>query len=112
MSHRSQTLPEEVINAITHGLGVVFALVSIPILLEKTNKMGGFLPYLAVLAFGAGMLAVYLSSTLYHAVQSPRLKQQLHVCDHVSIFFLIGGSYVPFIVHYADARHLRKQIIF
>ena len=104
MNHRSQTLPEEIVNAFTHGLGVVFALVSIPILLEKTNKMGGFLPYLAVLAFGAGMLAVYLSSTLYHAVQSPRLKQQLHVCDHVSIFFLIGGSYVPFIVQYADAQ--------
>ncbi len=104
MSHRSQTLPEEVINALTHGLGVVFALVSIPILLEKTRKMGEFMPILAIFIFGLGMFAVYLSSTLYHAVQSPKLKQRLHVCDHVSIFFLIGGTYVPFIVQYADAQ--------
>ena len=45
MSHRSQTLPEEVVNAITHGLGVVFALVSMPFLLEKTGKTGDFRDY-------------------------------------------------------------------
>ena len=104
MSHRSQTLPEEVVNAFTHGLGVVFALVSMPYLVEKSRKMGEFMPVLAVLIFGIGMLAVYVSSTLYHSIQSPKLKQRLHVCDHVSIFFLIGGSYVPFVVAYADAR--------
>jgi hemolysin III len=103
MAHRSQTLPEEIVNAITHGLGVVFALVSMPFLLEKARKMGELMPVLAVSIFGIGMLAVYLSSTLYHATRSPKLKQRLHVCDHVSIFFLIGGSYVPFVVQYADA---------
>lgn len=104
MSHRSQTLPEEAVNTFTHGLGIVFALISMPVLLEKTRKMGEFMPVLAVLIFGFGMLAVYVSSTLYHAIQSPKLKQRLHVCDHVSIFFLIGGTYVPFIVQYADAQ--------
>lgn len=104
MAHRSQTPPEEVINAITHGLGVVFALVSMPFLLEKARKMGEFMPVLAVSVFGIGMFAVYLFSTLYHAVRSPKLKQRLHVCDHVSIFFLIGGSYVPFVVQYAEAQ--------
>lgn len=104
MSHRSQTLPEEVVNAFTHGLGVVFALIATPFLLEKTAKMGGFMPILAVSIFAFGMFAVYLSSTFYHAVQSPKLKQRLHVCDHVSIFFLIGGSYVPFVVQYADTQ--------
>jgi hemolysin III len=103
MAHRSQTLLEEIVNATTHGLGVVFALVSMPFLLEKARKMGELMPVLAVSVFGIGMLAVYLSSTLYHAIQSPKLKQRLHVCDHVSIFFLIGGSYVPFVVQYADA---------
>jgi hemolysin III len=51
-----------------------------------------------------GMIAVYLSSTLYHAVQKSKLKNRLHVCDHVSIYFLIGGSYVPFVMAYTDSK--------
>lgn len=104
MSHRSQTLQEEVVNAITHGMGVVFTLIATPFLLEQSSKIGSFNAYLAVLVFGFGMLAVYLSSTLYHAIQLPVLKHRLLICDHVSIFFLIGGSYVPFVHQYTDTQ--------
>jgi channel protein (hemolysin III family) len=66
MSHRSQTLPEEVVNAITHGIGVVFTftLIAIPILWEKSSEISGYYATLGIIAFGLGMLAVYLSSTL------------------------------------------------
>lgn len=104
MNSRIKSLHEERVNAITHGMGVLFTLVAIPLLLEKTSKTGGLNAYLAVLVFGLGMLAVYLSSTLYHATQREKLKNNLHVCDHVSIFFLIGGSYVPFVVAYTDSQ--------
>jgi hemolysin III len=101
---RSQSPQEEIINAITHGLGVLFTLIAIPILLQKipfdTAKNG----YFAVLIFGFGLLAVYLSSTFYHAVKSPKLKQRLHICDHASIFLLIGGSYVPFVERYTEGK--------
>jgi hemolysin III len=104
MSHRSQTLPEEKINAITHGIGVVFTLIAIPILFVKSSKIDGYNANLGTIMFGLGMLAVYLSSTLYHAIQTIKLKKRLHVCDHVSIYFLIGGSYVPFVQAYTDAQ--------
>jgi hemolysin III len=102
MSHRSQTLPEEKINALTHGLGVVFALIATPFLWEKMSKIREYNAHLGVIMFGFGMFAVYLSSTFYHATQNIRLKKRLHVCDHVSIFFLIGGSYVPFVQAYTS----------
>ena len=102
MSHRTQTLPEEKVNAITHGLGVVFAVIATPILLEKASKNAAFDIRLGILMFSLGMLAVYLSSTLYHATRASKLKNRLHICDHVSIFFLIGGSYVPFVQAYTD----------
>ncbi|MDZ7880686.1 MAG: hemolysin III family protein [Saprospiraceae bacterium] len=104
MSHRTQTLPEEKVNALTHGLGVIFAVVGTPILLEKSRTLTGFDIDLGILMFGFGMLVVYLSSTLYHASKAGKLKDKLHICDHVSIFFLIGGSYVPFVQAYTDAQ--------
>jgi hemolysin III len=102
MSHRTQTLPEEKINAITHGLGVVFAIIATPLLWDKASKSPAFDTHLGILMFGFGMLAVYLSSTIYHATRAGKLKNRLHICDHVSIFFLIGGSYVPFVQAYTD----------
>jgi hemolysin III len=104
MSHRSQTLPEEKINALTHGVGVLFTLVAIPFLWQKMGKISDYNAHLGTIMFGLGMLAVYLSSTLYHAIQKNPLKKRLHVCDHVSIYFLIGGSYVPFVQAYTDAQ--------
>lgn len=104
MSHRSQTLPEEKINAITHGLGVLFALVAIPVLFGKMRGIEAYNANLGTIMFGLGMFAVYLSSTFYHATQTVKLKKRLHICDHVSIYFLIGGSYVPFVQAYTDAQ--------
>jgi hemolysin III len=100
---RSQTPKEEIINTITHGLGVLFTLIAVPILLNKIDYTTSKNGYYAALMFGFGMLAVYLSSSLYHASRSPKLKQRLHICDHASIFLLIGGSYAPFVERYTDA---------
>lgn len=46
--------------------------------------------------FGASMVALYLSSTLYHAFRAPRLKRVFEIFDHAAIFILIGGSYTAF----------------
>ena len=112
MSNREQTLEEERINAITHGLGVVFTLCAIPLLLKKTYVTGSFYAYWAVFIFGFGMLAVYSFSTLYHSTQSPKLKHIFNVYDQASIFILIGGSYLPFVLHYLDAQTATIFLIF
>ncbi len=104
MAHRTQTLPEERLNAISHGLGIVLTLVAMPFLLKKASDSGVWGMYIANLLFGIGMMAVYVSSTLYHAIQTPKLKNTLHICDHASIFLLLGGSYAPFVQHYCDAQ--------
>jgi hemolysin III len=48
-----------------------------------------------VLFFGFGLVSVYLSSTLYHYVSEPVLKEKLRIFDHISIYYLIAGSYAP-----------------
>jgi hemolysin III len=103
MKSRNQTFEEEIANAITHGLGIVFTLAAMPFLLKKTAIQANDLQYWAMCLFGFGMLMVYTSSTLYHAVQQKTLKKKLNIWDHISIFFLQGGSYAPFVQFYCDA---------
>ena len=99
--YRQQSHKEEQVNAITHGLGVVFALIAIPFLITKAAESGTTYGVSTVCIFGFGMLATYLSSTIYHAVKDPKKKNLWHICDHICIFLLIGGTYTPVIF-----RHL------
>ena len=96
-NNRSQTLEEEKINVITHGLGVLFTLIAMPFLIKQALGFGATYAVSTVCVFGTGMLLTYLSSTIYHAVQHPRKKNVWHVCDHICIFLLIGGTYTPII---------------
>ena len=54
-----------------------------------------YLSTLGIVLFGFGLISVYLSSTLYHYVSNPILKEKLRVFDHISIYYLIAGSYAP-----------------
>lgn len=101
---RAQTPGEERANAWTHGLGVVFCLVAMPFLLIPAYRTGVPGVYWGSLAFGLGMLMVYISSTLYHAVQDQRLKANLRVADHISIYFLIAGTYTPLVANFLPGR--------
>ena len=95
--HRSQTLEEERVNVVTHGLGVVFTLIAMPFLIKQAWNHGSIYSVPTVCIFGVGMLATYLSSTIYHAVRNPIKKRAWHICDHICIFLLIGGTYTPVI---------------
>jgi hemolysin III len=50
--------------------------------------------------YGFCFLLLFSMSTLYHAFQNPRAKKVLHVFDHISIYFLIAGTYTPFLLNY------------
>lgn len=90
------TPQEELINALTHGVGLLGALIGVPFLIAAYLARGDLLLVLAVSVFAASLLAVYTTSTLYHALTKPRAKQLLQVADHVAIYLLIAGTYTPF----------------
>ena len=85
---------EEIVNAITHGLGAAFAVAGIVLLLLRS---GGD-PWKVVSAsiYGASMILLFTMSCLYHAITNTRAKQILRVFDHSTIFILIAGTYTPF----------------
>jgi hemolysin III len=90
------TRGEELANAITHGIGLLLALVGLPVLVLGSLSRGDALIVAGMSVFGAALVAVYASSTLYHAVPPSRTKQVLQVVDHVAIYLLIAGTYTPF----------------
>jgi hemolysin III len=85
---------EELWNVITHFLGVIMSIIGIPFLFYFDTNIT-FLSTLSIILFSFGLLLVYSSSSIYHFVISPDLKKRLQVLDHISIYYLILGSYAP-----------------
>ncbi|WP_044205466.1 hemolysin III family protein [Flammeovirga sp. OC4] len=84
---------EEIWNTITHAIGVLLSIVGLLFLLLKANTPFDYLVYSV---FGASMIILYLSSTLYHLIAFTKLKQFLRKLDHSGIYLLIAGTYTPF----------------
>ena len=85
---------EEFWNVLTHFSGVVMSLIGIPFLFYFDNEIT-VLSTLSIILFSFGLLAVYSTSTLYHFILNSELKKRFKVLDHMSIYYLILGSYAP-----------------
>ena len=85
-------------NSISHGFGILFGIVSIPILIAAASQTGKTAAVAGTGIYGFSFLMVYTFSTLYHGFQQPEVKRVMKIIDHISIYFLISGSYTPFIL--------------
>ena len=93
---RVQTRGEEIANAVSHGVGLVLALVGVPVLVAGAVQRGGAADVVGSAVFGATMALLYLTSTLYHSAPAGERKTWLRRLDHSAIFLLIAGTYTPF----------------
>ena len=91
-----QTVAEEIANSISHGIGLVLALVASPILILTAARSGTAWNIVGVSVFATSMILLYLASTLYHAIPHDRAKRIFRTLDHGAIFLLIAGTYTPF----------------
>jgi hemolysin III len=93
---RSQSVGEEIANAVSHGVGFVAALAAAPILIAQAARQEGAAPIVGASVFATTMLLLYLASTLYHALPHSRAKRVFRIIEHSAIFLLIAGTYTPF----------------
>ncbi|MCR1899722.1 hemolysin III family protein [Irregularibacter muris] len=89
------TLGEEIANGITHGLGVLFGIAALSILLFFSIKKGDTLSIISFSIYGSCIILMYLASTLYHSIPQQKAKKILRVFDHSSIYLFIAGTYTP-----------------
>lgn len=94
---REQTLGEEIANGVSHGVGFLLAVASLPILLVFADRASA-INIVAFCVFSATMMLLYGVSTLYHAWPAGRVKTWLNRCDHAAIYLFIAGSYTPFVL--------------
>src|SRR5690606_280033 len=95
---RPQTLQEEFANAVTHGIGILFSVVAISLLVTFSVLHGTAIHIVSSSIFGGSILLLYTFSTLYHAIPSSAIKPLLRVFDHISIYVLIACTYTPFLL--------------
>lgn len=89
----------EILNAVTHGLGFVFAIAGTVILgIGATGKEDHY--KVAIGIYCASLLFLFLSSMLYHSffALGPTVNRIFEFFDHVAIYCLIAGSYTPFLL--------------
>ncbi|MCU0940160.1 MAG: hemolysin III family protein [Burkholderiaceae bacterium] len=95
---RAQTWGEEVANGLSHGVGMLLAAASLPILVQFAARQGGTAELIGVRLFSATMIVLYLVSALYHAMPRGRAKHWLNRIDHAAIYLFIAGSYMPYLL--------------
>lgn len=91
---RLQTPFEEKLNAISHGIGALFGLIALILLvLHDSHKTNWSL--FSVIVYGVSIIVLFTASTCYHAVTNAKHKHLFRIIDHISIYLLIAGTYTP-----------------
>ncbi|MCG8206351.1 PAQR family membrane homeostasis protein TrhA [Tenacibaculum finnmarkense] len=87
---------EEKLNVLTHGFGLLLAIIALPLLILKSVFYQGFWQIASFSIFGFSLIILYAASTFYHAAKNAKIRRRLNIFDHAAIYVLIAGSYTPF----------------
>ena len=90
---RKYTLGEEIVNAITHGIGAALAIAGLVLLIIKANSAIGVV---TGVVYASIMIILYVISCVYHSL-SFRIKGKkvLRVIDHCNVQLMVAGTYTP-----------------
>ena len=85
---------EEKLNSITHAIGALFGIAALVLLIiYDTNKTDWSL--FSVIVYGSSIIILFTASTVFHAAKKEKRKHYFRIIDHISIYFLIAGTYTP-----------------
>ena len=87
------SLSEELLNALTHGIGSLLSVIAVIVLIQKYKGHTADLAFMLIYCFTLFLL--YTISTLYHSLKRNKAKEVFRKLDHCSIFLLIAGTYTP-----------------
>lgn len=91
---------EELWNIISHGVGIILSIIGLIFLVFMAMDHPSNYGLIAAAGFSISMISVYVSSTAYHISKyyQSKLEGLLRTIDHISIFYLIAGTYTPFLI--------------
>lgn len=100
--------PKDPISALTHFIGMWMAIIASPFLLiHAAMRAASFQTLVGLTIYLFSMILLYGASASYHAfhLSSPAANLILKRLDHISIFFLIAGSYTPICLSVLDPSY-------
>ena len=90
------TKGEEIAHSISHGLGAVFAIVALVIMLVFSTRYGTVWHVVSFTVYGSFLILLYVSSTLNHSLPfGTKAKDFFHNFDQIAIFLFIAATYTP-----------------
>ena len=95
---RAYSVSEECWQAGVHGLGILLSISALVILVVLSAMYNNAWAVVSSTIFGASLIWMYSASTLYHAIFNTSAKKVLKKIDHIAIYYLIAGSYTPFLL--------------
>ena len=90
-------LAEELISAISHGLGALFGVAALVLgLLAAADD--GAAAVVGAAVYGGSMVLLYTCSTIYQSLRVNMAKRVFRILDHCGVFLLIAGTYTPLLL--------------
>ncbi|MFA9398502.1 MAG: hemolysin III family protein [Clostridiaceae bacterium] len=89
---------EEIMNAITHGIGMGLSIAALVLLIVFSSLHGNAWHIVSFTIFGVSLIIMYSASTFYHSLTNQKAKRVFQIFDHSSIYILIAGTYTPFVL--------------
>ncbi|MDO6444574.1 hemolysin III family protein [Colwellia sp. 1_MG-2023] len=89
------SLAEEIANAVSHGIGALLSVAGLTLLLTYAVQQQDLMRIISFTIYSASLVILFLASTLYHAIVSPKAKHLFKLFDHCAIYLLIAGTYTP-----------------
>ncbi len=90
-----QSMGEEIASSITHSIGTGLSIAALVILIIVATKSKDVWKIVSFSIYGTSLILLYLTSTLYHSIITPKIKNIFRILDHSAIYLLIAGSYTP-----------------
>jgi hemolysin III len=91
--HPEYSVLEEVVHAITHGVGVLLSIGGLTWMLYLSIAAADPWRIVASSIYGATLIALFLASTVYHSMYASRHREIFKLLDHCAIYLLIAGTY-------------------
>lgn len=93
------SLSEELISAISHGIGALLSIAALVLTIVMSAKHHNAVAVVSSVIYGTMLIILYTMSTLYHSFKPTcKAKKVFRIFDHCSIFLLIFGSYTPYVL--------------
>lgn len=94
------TLEEERMNALTHRIGIILGFIGVPVLIYLAFQKNSTNDIISAFVYGISFITTFTISTIYHSCTQERKKCFYETLDYISIYFMIAGTYTPFILKF------------